>query len=171
VAVSLRGFWVSDPHLGFAFNSFDSFERLSTCRFDSRFGCHVGANALYESVQLGLVNLRKRSNLVTSDYYWTGYINPNWIWTNARPNAQRPIPIHVAVTEPNPRVRLFSNVIHMQPYTTIRTKFIRTKVHTHKGSRAWMFVYSIDGYKDYASNEMDNRMEASLGTYLSWTIL
>jgi len=65
---SLHGIQVLDPHLGFAFNSGDSFERPRTCMFDSRFGCHVGANALYESLQLELVNLRKRSNLVTSDY-------------------------------------------------------------------------------------------------------
>ena len=67
---SLHGIQVLDPHLGFAFNSYDRFERPRTCRFDSRFGCHVGANALYESLQLELVNSesRKRSNLVTSDY-------------------------------------------------------------------------------------------------------
>jgi len=68
VPSSLHGIQVLDPHLGFAFNSCDSFERPCTGRFDSRFGCHVGANALYESLQLELVNSRKRSNLVTSDY-------------------------------------------------------------------------------------------------------
>jgi len=68
VPSSLHGIQVLDPHLGFAFTSCDSFERPHTCRFDSRFGCHVGANALYESLHLELVNSRKRSNLVTSDY-------------------------------------------------------------------------------------------------------
>jgi len=68
VPSSLHGIQVLDPHLGFAFNSCDSFERPRTCRFDSTFGCHVGANALYESLQLELVNSGKRSNLVTSDY-------------------------------------------------------------------------------------------------------
>jgi len=68
VPSSPQGIQVLDPHLGFVFNSCDSFERPHTCRFDSRFGCHVGANALYESLQLELVNSRKRSNLVTSDY-------------------------------------------------------------------------------------------------------
>jgi len=68
VPSSLHGIQVVDPHLGFAFDSCDSFERLCTCRFDSRFGCHVEANALYESLQLELVNSRKRSNLVSSDY-------------------------------------------------------------------------------------------------------
>ena len=65
---SLHGIQVLDPHLGFAFNSCDSFERPRTCRFDSRFGYHVGAKVLYESVQLELVNWGKRSNGVTSDY-------------------------------------------------------------------------------------------------------
>ena len=65
---ALNRIQVLDPHLGFAFNSCDSLERPRTCRFDSRFGCHVGANALYESLQLEQVNSRKRSNLVTSDY-------------------------------------------------------------------------------------------------------
>jgi len=68
VPSSLDGIQVLDLHLGFAYNSCYSFERPRTCRFDSRFGCHVGANALYESLLLELVNLRKRSNLVTSDY-------------------------------------------------------------------------------------------------------
>jgi len=68
VPSSLHGIHVLDSHLGFAFNSCDSFKRPRTCRFDSRFGCHVEANALYESLQLGLVNLRQRSNVVTSDY-------------------------------------------------------------------------------------------------------
>jgi len=68
VPSSLHGIQVLDFYLGFAFNSCDSFERPRTCRFDSRFACHVGAKALYESVQLELVNLCKRSNLVTSDY-------------------------------------------------------------------------------------------------------
>jgi len=89
VPSSLHGIQVLDPHLGFAFNSCDSFETRRTCRFDSRFGCHVAANALYESLQLELVNSRKRSNLVISDYDSTGYINPYWIWTNAMPKAQR----------------------------------------------------------------------------------
>ena len=80
------------------------------------------------------------------------------------PKAQRLIPIHVAISESNHRVVLYSNVIQMQPYTTIRTKFIGIKIHTHKGFWACMFVYSIDRLKNYASNEMDNRMEASLGT-------
>ena len=69
MALSLQGIWVSDPYLESAFNSFDRWERVSTCRFDSRFVFHVGAKVLYESVQLELGNLRKRSNLVTSDYY------------------------------------------------------------------------------------------------------
>jgi len=68
VPSSLHGIQALDSHLGFAFNSCDSFERPRTCRFDSRFGCPVGANALYESLQLELVNSGKRSNLVTSDY-------------------------------------------------------------------------------------------------------
>jgi len=68
VPSSLHGIQVLGPHLGFAFNSCDSFERPPTCRFDSRFGCNVEANALYESLQWELVNLRKRSSLVTSDY-------------------------------------------------------------------------------------------------------
>ena len=65
---SLHGIQVLDHHLGFAFNGCGSFERPRTCRFDARFGCHVGANALYESLQLELVNSRKRLNLITSDY-------------------------------------------------------------------------------------------------------
>jgi len=65
----------------------------------------------------------------------------------------------------------FQKVIHNQPYTTIRTKFIRTKIHRHNGSYACMFVYSIDRRKNYASNQMDHRMEASLGTELSWASL
>jgi len=68
VPSSLHGIQVLDPHLGFSFNSCDSFERPRTCRFDARFCCHVGANALYERLQLELVNPGKRSNLVTSDY-------------------------------------------------------------------------------------------------------
>jgi len=68
VPSSLDGIQVLDPHLGFAFNSCDSFERARTCRFDSGFGCHVRANAVYESLQLELVNSRNRSNLVTADY-------------------------------------------------------------------------------------------------------
>jgi len=68
VPSSLHGIQVLDPHLGFAFNSCDSLERPRTCRFHSRLGYHVGANALYESLQLELFNSRKRSNLVTSDY-------------------------------------------------------------------------------------------------------
>ena len=64
---SLYGIQVPDPNLGFAFNSCDSFERPRTCRFDSRFGCHVGAKALYEIVHKEELNTRKRSNLVTSD--------------------------------------------------------------------------------------------------------
>jgi len=68
VPSSLHGIQVLDPDLGFAVNSGDSFKGPCTCRFDSRFGCHVGANPLYESIQLELVNSRKRSNLVTSDY-------------------------------------------------------------------------------------------------------
>jgi len=68
VPSSLHGIQVLDPHHEFAFNGCDSFERPRACRFDSRFGCHVRANALYESLQLELVNSRKRSNLVTSDY-------------------------------------------------------------------------------------------------------
>jgi len=68
VPLSLHGIHVLDAHLGFVFNSCDSFERPSTCRFDSRFGCHVGVNAMYEKLQLELVNSGKRSNLVTSDY-------------------------------------------------------------------------------------------------------
>jgi len=68
VASSLHGIQVVDRHLGFAFNICDSFEKPHTCKFDSRFGCHVGANALYQSLQLELVNSRKRTNLVTSDY-------------------------------------------------------------------------------------------------------
>jgi len=68
VPLSLHGIQVLDPHLGFAFKSCDSCERPRSCRFDSRFGCHIGANPLYESLQLELVNSRKRSNLVTSDY-------------------------------------------------------------------------------------------------------
>ena len=65
---SLHGIQVFDPRLGFAINSCDSFERPRTCTYDSRFGWHVGANALYEGLQLELVNSHKRSNLVTSDY-------------------------------------------------------------------------------------------------------
>ena len=61
---SLHGIQVLDPHLGFAFDSRDSFERPRTARFDSRFGCHVRANVLYESLQLEPVNSCKRSNLV-----------------------------------------------------------------------------------------------------------
>jgi len=72
------------------------------------------------------------------------------------PKAQRCITMHVAATEPNPRVRLFSKKIHMQPYTTIRTKFIGTKVHTYNGSYACIFVYSIHGLKNYGSNVMDH---------------
>jgi len=68
VPSSLHGIQVLDPHLGCAFNSCDSFKRPYTSRFDSRFGFHVEANALYENLQLELVNSRKRSNLVTSDY-------------------------------------------------------------------------------------------------------
>jgi len=68
VPSSLHGIPVLDPHLGFAFNTCDSFDRPRTCRFDSRFRCHVGAKELFEGVQLELVNSRKRSNLVTSDY-------------------------------------------------------------------------------------------------------
>jgi len=68
VPSSLHGIQVLDPHLGFAFNSCDSFQRPSTCRIDSRFGCHIEANALYESLQLELVNSHKRFNLVTSNY-------------------------------------------------------------------------------------------------------
>jgi len=52
----------------------------------------------------------------------------------------------------------------MQPYTTIHTKFIDTKIHRHKGSYTCMFVYSIDRLKNNASNEIDHRMKASLGT-------
>jgi len=58
----------------------------------------------------------------------------------------------------------FQKVIHIQPYTTIRTKFIHTKIQTHNGSYTYMFLYSIDSHKSYASNEMDPRMEPSLGT-------
>ena len=65
---SLDGIQVLNPHGGFAFNSCDRFVRPRTCRFHSRFGCHVEANALYESLQLEVVNSRKRSTLVTSDY-------------------------------------------------------------------------------------------------------
>ena len=65
---SLHGIQVLDPHLGVGFNSCDSCERLGTCTFDLRFGCHVGVKAPYERVQWELVNLHKRSNLVTSDY-------------------------------------------------------------------------------------------------------
>ena len=65
---SLHGIQVLDPHLGFAFNSCDSFDRPRPCMFDSRLGYHGGANALYESFQLKLDNSLKRSNLVTSDY-------------------------------------------------------------------------------------------------------
>jgi len=68
VPSSLHGIQVLDPHLEFAFNSCKSFERPRTCRFDSRFGCHVGVQALYETVHLELVDSGKRSNLVTSDY-------------------------------------------------------------------------------------------------------
>jgi len=68
VRSSVHGIQVLDPRLGFAFNSCNSFERPCTCMFDSRFGCHMGVKALYKSVQLELVNSRKRSNLVTSDY-------------------------------------------------------------------------------------------------------
>jgi len=67
VPSSLHGIQVLDAHHWFAFNSCDSFERPRTCRFDSRFGCHVGANAQYESLQLELGNSRNRSDLVTSD--------------------------------------------------------------------------------------------------------
>ena len=66
--LSRHGVQVLDPHLGFAFNTCDSFEGPHTCRFDSGFGCHEGAKALFESVQLELDNSRKRSNLVISDY-------------------------------------------------------------------------------------------------------
>ena len=65
---SQHGIQVFDPHVGFAFNSCDSFEIPHTCRFVSSFGCHIGANALHDSLQLELVNSRKRSNLVTSNY-------------------------------------------------------------------------------------------------------
>jgi len=68
VPLSLHGIQVLDPHLAFAFTRCDSFERPGTCRFDSRFSSPVGANVLYQSLQLELVNLLKRSNLVTSDY-------------------------------------------------------------------------------------------------------
>jgi len=34
-----------------------------------------------------------------------------------------------------------------------------------------MFVYPIDRLKDYASNEMDQSMEVSLATELSWAKL
>jgi len=68
VPSSPQGIQVLEPHLGLAFNSCDSFERPRTGRIDSRFGYHVGAKGLYESVQLELVNSRKRSNLVTSNY-------------------------------------------------------------------------------------------------------
>ena len=65
---SLHDIQVLDPHLGCVFNSSDSFQRPRTSRFDSRFGGQVGANALYKSLEMELVNWRKRSNLVTSDY-------------------------------------------------------------------------------------------------------
>ena len=130
-----RGIQVLDPHLGFAFNSCDTFKRPYTCRFDSRFCWHVGANVLYESLQLQLVNSCKRSNLVTSDYDWTGYIHPCWIWTNAMPKAQRWIPIPVAATEPNPRVGLFSK---SNAHATIHHH--THKIHTHKNSYAQWFL-------------------------------
>ena len=66
--LSLHGIRVLDSHLGFALNSCDSFERPCTCRFGLRFCCRVAAKVLCESVPLELVNLRKRSNLITSDY-------------------------------------------------------------------------------------------------------
>jgi len=68
VPSSLHGIQVLDPHRGFALNSCDRIELPGTCRFDSRFACHVGGLALYEPVHFELLNLRKRSNLVTSDY-------------------------------------------------------------------------------------------------------
>jgi len=135
VPSSLHGIQELDPHLGFAFNSCDSFGRPRTCRFDSRFGCHVGANALYETLQLKLVNSHKRSNFVTWDYHWTGYINHYWIWTNAMPKTQRWIPIHVAATEPNPRVRLFSK---SNSHATIHHH--THKIHKHKDSYAQWFL-------------------------------
>jgi len=135
VPSSLHGIRVLDPHHGFAFNGCDSFERPRTCRFDSRFGYHVGEKVQYESVQLELVNLRKWWNLVTTDYDWTGYINPYWIWTNAMPKAPRWIPIHLAATKPNSRVRLFSK---WNSHATIHHH--TDKIHTHKNLYTQKFI-------------------------------
>ena len=66
--LSRHGIQVLDRHLGFAFNTCDSFEGPHTRRFDPGSGCHEGAKAPPESVQLELDNSRKRSNLVISDY-------------------------------------------------------------------------------------------------------
>jgi len=68
VPSSPQGIQVLAPDHGFALNSCDSFKRPRTCRLDSRFGCHIGAQVLFENVQLEQVNSGKRSNLVTSDY-------------------------------------------------------------------------------------------------------
>ena len=135
VLSSLPGIRVLDSQLRFAFNCCHSFKRPRTCRFDSRFGCHVGAKALYESVLLELVNLGKRSKVLTSDYDWTRYINPYWIWTNAMPKAPWWIPIHVASTEPNPRVRPFSK---RNSHATIHHHM--HKIHTYKNSYAQWFL-------------------------------
>jgi len=68
VPASLHSIQVLDPHHVCTLNSCDRFQRLSTCKFDSKFGCYLGAKARYQSVLLELVNLLKISNLRTSDY-------------------------------------------------------------------------------------------------------